>query len=152
MKRDTVGKISSGLLWGAQDLDHSPEEQMRQSLEDWDKNILEAIIRGCKEFPGDFYLVVETKKEPKMQNVIRNYFIVRSTCPTPTYDNSVYKYHKADERLEFLWVLPSKATCIMIKDRAIELPPEERQLVQFVLDDADGTLLKRCKLLNKEIL
>ena len=151
-KRETVGKISIDLLWGAQPLDHSPEEQMRECLEEWEKNLLECIERGKKEFPHDFYIVVDTKKEPKMQNVLRNVFIPRSTCPTPTYDNSVYKYHRSDENLEFLWVLPSKATCIMMKDRALEIPEDQRELLQFVLDDIDGTLLKRCKILNKEIL
>jgi hypothetical protein len=100
---------------------------------------------------GDFYLVVETKKEPKMQNVLRNYFFHRSSCPTPTYDNTVYKYHKADDRIEFLWVLPSKQVCKMIKDYAVELSADQRELVKFVLDDADGTLLKRCKQLNGEL-
>ncbi len=151
-KRETVGKISTDLLWGAQELDHSAEEQMRECLELWETNLLECIERGKKEFPHDFYIVVDTKKEPKMQNVLRNVFIPRSTCPTPTYDNSVYLYHRSDENLEFLWVLPSKATCSMMKDRALEIPEDQRELLQFVLDDADGTLLRRCKLLNKEII
>ena len=151
-KRETVGKISTDLLWGAQELDHSPEEQMREMLDLWESNLLECIERGKKEFPHDFYIVVDTKKEPKMQNVLRNVFIPRSTCPTPTYDNSVYKYHRSDENLEFLWVLPSKATCSMMKDRALEIPEDQKDLLQFVLDDADGTLLRRCKKLNKEIV
>lgn len=151
-KRETVGKISTDLLWGAQELDHSAEEQMREMLELWESNLLECIERGKKEFAHDFYIVVDTKKEPKMQNVLRNVFIPRSTCPTPTYDNSVYKYHRGDENLEFLWVLPSKATCSMMKDRALEIPEDQKDLLQFVLDDADGTLLRRCKTLNKEII
>jgi hypothetical protein len=151
-RRETVGKISTDLLWGAQELDHSAEEQMREMLELWETNLLECIERGKKEFPHDFYIVVDTKKEPKMQNVLRNVFIPRSTCPTPTYDNSVYKYHRSDENLEFLWVLPSKSTCSMMKDRALEIPEDQKELLQFVLDDADGTLLRRCKTLNKEII
>lgn len=150
-KRDTVGKISSELLFNADYLDHSPEEQMREQLEDYEKNVLEAIETGKKLYDGDFYIVVETKKEPKMQNVIRNYFIARQTCPTPTYDNSVYKYHWRDEHLEFLWVLPSKEVYKMFKDRALEIPSDQKELLGFVLDDADGTLLRLCKKLNGEI-
>ncbi len=150
-KRDTVGKISSDLLMNSDYLDHSPEEQMREQLEDYEKNVLEAIEIGKKQYDGDFYIVVETKKEPKMKNVIRNYFIARQTCPTPTYDNSVYKYHWKDEHLEFLWVLPSRDVYNMFKDRALEIPSDQKELLGYVLDDSDGTLLRLCKKLNGEI-
>ncbi len=149
-KRDTVGKISWDLLANASFLDHSADEQMREQLDDYEINIHEAIERGKKEFPHDFYIVVETKKEPKMKNVIRNYFIIRSTCPTPQYDNSVYHYHRIDEKLEFLWVLPSRETYNMIKSNILDMPKECKELVQFVLEDADGTLLRKCKKLNGE--
>lgn len=150
-KRDTVGKISWDLLANASFLDHSADEQMREQLDDYEDNVQEAIDRGKKEFQNDFYIVVETKKEPKMKNVIRNYFIIRSTCPTPQYDNTVYHYHRSTEQIEFLWVLPSRDTYNMIKNSVLEMPAECRQLVQFVLEDADGTLLRKCKKLNGEV-
>lgn len=150
-KRDTVGKISWDLLANSSLLDHSADEQMREQLDTYETNIHEAIERGKKDFPLDFYLVVETKKEPKMKNVIRNYFIVRSTCPTPQYDNVVYHYHRLTEQLEFLWVLPSRETYNMIKNNILDMPSECRELVQFVLEDADGTLLRKCKKLNGEL-
>lgn len=151
MARDTIGKISWDLLANSSVLDHSAQEQMQEQLDSYEANMFEAIERGKKEFPGDFFIVVETKKEPKMKNVIRNYFIVRQSCPTPQYDNSVYKYHAATEYCEFLWVLPSKQVYNMMKNRALELPVEERQLLQFVLEDSDGTLLRKCRMLNGEI-
>lgn len=149
-KRDTVGKISSDLLANSSVLDHSAEEQMKEQLDAYESNMFEAIERGKQSFPHDFYIVVETKKEPKMKNVIRNYFIVRQSCPTPQYDNSVYRFHRESEHCEFLWVLPSRDVYNMIKNNALNLPKEERELLQFVLEDADGTLLKRCKKLNGE--
>jgi hypothetical protein len=151
MKRDTVGKISWDLLANSSVLDHSADEQMKEQLDTYEANMFEAIERGKKAFPQDFYIVVETKKEPKMKNVIRNYFIVRQSCPTPQYDNSVYKFHHATEFCEFLWVLPSKQVYNMMKNRALELPAEERQLLQFVLEDSDGTLLRKCRMLNGEL-
>src|SRR3990167_7176702 len=104
MKRDTVGKISTDLLNDETPLDHSAFEQMQESLSDYEKNLVEAVESGKKTFFGDFYIVVETKKEPKMQNVIRNYFFSRQTCPTPIYDEAVYRYNAKDEAIEFLWV------------------------------------------------
>jgi hypothetical protein len=151
MERETVGKISWDLLANASILDHSADEQMREQLDDYEINIHESINRGKKDFPGDFYIVVETKKEPKMKNVIRNYFIVRQSCPTPQFDNSVYRYHRESEQCEFLWVIPSRDTYNMIKNNVLDLPRDQRELVQFVLEDADGTLLKKCKTLNGEI-
>ena len=151
MVRDTVGKISWDLLANAAIPDHSADEQMQEQLDTFESEVFLAIERGKKTFPDDFYIVVETKKEPKMKNVIRNYFIIRQSCPTPQYDNSVYKYHRLTEQCEFLWVLPAKHIYTMLKDRALELPIEQRQLLQFVLEDADGTLLKRCKQLNSEL-
>jgi hypothetical protein len=151
MSRDTVGKISWDLLSNASTLDHSAEEQMREQLEEFESEVLQAVERGKAAFSDDFYVVVDTKKEPKMKNVIRNYFIIRNSCPSPQYDNIVYKYHRLSEQLEFLWVLPSKPVYNMLKDRALEIPSEQRELLQFVLDDSDGTLLKRCKKLNGEI-
>jgi hypothetical protein len=151
MKRDTVGKISWDLLAGANPLDHSAEEQMKEQLDTFETEMLQAIERGKKSFPEGFYVVVETKKEPKMKNVIRNYFIIRQSCPTPQYDNAVYSYHSQSEQLEFLWVLPSRQVYNMLKEHALEIVPEERQLLQFVLEDADGTLLRKCRQLNGEL-
>jgi hypothetical protein len=150
-KRETVGKISWDLLSNASVLDHSSEEQMKEQLEDYESNMYEAIERGKKSFDSDFYIVVETKKEPKMKNVIRNYFIIRQSCPTPQYDNSVYKYHRGSEYCEFLWVLPSRDVYNMMKKNVLDIPKDHRELLQFVLEDADGTLLKKCKKLNGEI-
>lgn len=151
-RKDTVGKLSWDLLVkDTQPVDFSPEEQMREQLEDWDKNIYYTVEEGKKVYQGDFFIVVETKKEPKMHNVLRNYFFFRQTCPTPTYDNTVYKYNYDDDNIEFLWVLPSKPIYQMIKDNFLKLTPDHKELIQFVLDDSDGTLLKICKKLNGEL-
>lgn len=151
MKRETVGKISWDLLANASLADHSVEEQMQEQLECYESEVYTAIERGKNSFPGDFYLVVETKKEPKLQNVLRNYFIVRQSCPTPQYDNAVYKYHHIDENIEFLWVLPDKKVYTLLKQNALDLPLDQRDLLQYVLEDSDGTLLNKCKKLNGEL-
>jgi len=151
MSRETVGKISWDLLAKADILDHSADEQMREQLDTFEEEMYKAIDRGKQTFPDGFYIVVETKKEPKMKNVIRNYFIIRQSCPTPQYDNAVYRYHSISEQLEFLWVLPSRQVYNMMKENALDIQKEERQLLQFVLEDADGTLLRKCRQLNGEL-
>jgi len=151
MKRETVGKLSTELLQDAEYLTHSPHEQMQKQLEDYENNFYTCLELGKKKYDGDFYIVVETKKEPLMKNVIRNYFIHRKTCPTPTYDNVVYRYNFKDEFIELLWVLPSRDTYNMMLNRAVEIPKEQHELLQYVLDDHDGTLLHICKQLNGEL-
>ncbi len=149
--KKTVGSQSVAALEGAQELMHSPFEQMQQQLQEYEASFYECVQLGKKMFDHDFYIVVETKKEPKLQNVIRNYFIPRRTCPTPNFDNTVYKYHRNEEREEFLWVLPSKDTYTMMLNNFLEIHESERDLLQFVLDDANGKLLQKCKLLNGEL-
>jgi hypothetical protein len=149
IRQDTVGKLSTELSQKAPEA-KDPIEQMRESLTDYDKNIWEAIERSKKVYPGDFYIVVLTKQERLMQNVFRNYFIDRSTCPTPDYDQTVYKYKRKKDQVVFMWVIPSRDTCFYLKDHALEVAPEERDLLKYVLAFEDQTLYKLCKELNGE--
>lgn len=150
MKRDTVGKISSDLIIKQNEDTHCAEEQMREQLSDYDRNLFERVELAKRECFNDFYIIVITKKERLMPNVIRNYFTHRLSCPTPEYDQIVYKYNRKDEVIDFLWVIPSKDTCQTMRDNALNVPQVERELLNFVLDFYDGTLLKISKKLNGE--
>jgi len=147
--RDTIGKISSDLLIKPLETT-SAIEQTNEQLGDYDKNINAAVDRGLKDYFGDFFLVVLTKKERLMQNVIRNYFFCRKTCPSPEYDQVVYHYHRTADEVEFLWVVPSKDTCETFKDNMLVIPSHEKQLLQYVLSFYDGTLLQISKKYNGE--
>ena len=151
MTKETIGKISSDLLIKQVDDTHSAHEQMQESLTDWDKNLFETV-ESCKGFypVGDFYIVVTTKKERLMSNVLRNYFFGRFSCPTPEYDQTVYKYHRKDDQIEFLWVVPCKETCEVMKSDPLGVPQEEKELLKFVLDFEDGSLLRLSKGFNGE--
>ena len=150
MTRDTVGKISNDLIIKSADNTHSAHEQMQECLTDYDANINQCIIDHKLKFTGDFYIVVITKKERLMDNVLRNYFTARLSCPTPDYDQTVYKYTRKDDAIEFMWVIPSKDACITLKDNFLLIPSEERELLKFVLDFSDGTLFELAKKLNGE--
>lgn len=150
MKKKTVGQLSAELQAKSYDDTHTAHDQMEESLTDWDKNIYECLDQYKKQYDTDFYIVVITKKERLMMNVLRNYFMARISCPTPDYDQTVYRYDHDSDILEFLWVIPSKEACLLIKDSALYIDSEEKQLVQFVLDFADGTLFEKAKKLNGE--
>lgn len=149
-KRKTIGKISRDLTIKNEKIDHTPREQMLEQLTDYDKNIHECIESSKKKYDSDFYIVVLTKKERLMQNVIRNYFLARGSCPTPEYDQTVYKYKKNAGIVEYLWTVPAADTCTYLIANALTLPEQERDLLEFVMDFLDGTLLRHSKKLNGE--
>jgi len=148
--RETVGKVSSDLIVKPVEAENS-YEQMTEQLSDWDKNIYECVNRCKIDYPGDFYVVVITKKEKLMQNVIRNYFFGTNSCPTPTWDQTVFAYNRSDESIDFLWTIPDKITCMTFKWYPKLVPAEEYQLLKFVLEFEDGTLLEIAKKRNGEI-
>lgn len=148
-KRPTVGAVAKELLQK-----ESPAvdatEQMQESLTGYDQNIYDCVERCKQDYFGDFFIVVITKKEPLMPNVLRNYFMGRASCPTPDYDQTVYKFDREKDEVEFLWVVPSKHTCLFLLQHRLEVPPEHHKLLHFVLEFQDGTLFKKAKQLNKE--
>ena len=148
-KKDTVGKVALDLMKATKE-PVSVIDQARESLSDYEKSLLECIASGQKTYPKEFYVTVAFKKEPLMENVLRCFFVHRKSCPTPDYDQIVYRYDKAKDMIDFLWVIPSKYACIQLKSNAIEIVSEEKELLKFVMDFADGMLYKKALALNKE--
>jgi hypothetical protein len=128
-----------------------PIEIEREMHKNFEEQIIKCIDIHQKFFPDDFYIIVITKQEKLMQNVLRSYFFGRLSCPTPEWDQTVYKYIRKDDTLEYLWTVPDRQTCVAMKDAALEVPEEERWLLQMVLDYDDGTLMNKARRLNNEI-
>lgn len=152
MERDTIGKLSTKLLQQDVYADHSAGEQMQEQLSEYESNVFECVNRGKADYNADFYVVVISKREKLMPNVLRHYFFHRISCPTPDYDQTVYKYTRADDALDFMWVIPDKQSCFEIRNNKLQLDLSQHQLLQFVLDFFDGTLDKKAKILNNEPL
>lgn len=148
-RKKTAGQISSELSLKTPET-RDPIELQREMHKDYEKHMQICIDTSLKEFVGDFFIIVITKKERLMQNILRNYFFGRETCPSPDYDQTVYKYDRGSDTIQFIWVVPSKDTCVLLKENAMHVVPEERILRDFVLDFADGTLFKKMKKLNGE--
>jgi hypothetical protein len=149
MTRDTIGKISQALLLKTPD-SRDPIEIQRSTEREYLNNLNECISRGNKKYHQDFFIHVETKREKLLPNVLRNYFIDRLTCPSPNYDQAVFKYHYATDELEYLWAIPSRDASHYLKDNVLYIAADERELLEHVMDFADGTLFKLCKKLNGE--
>ncbi len=151
MERDTIGKISSDLLLKADDK-HTVIDQTRENLKEFEKEFMICLERGKKLYShqNQFFIEVQIKKEKLMENVQRNYFIPKIACPTPTWDQHVYLYRFIDDSIEYIWSVPDRDTCQYMTDHALQIPPEERQLLQFVLDFRAGDLDQRARDLNGE--
>lgn len=148
--KETVGKKSLELAQKEPE-SRDPVEIQRSMLRDFLKHLEETINEGARIYPGDFFVLIITKRERLMQNVFRNYFFHRSSCPTPDYDQTVYRYIKKDNAVEYLWTIPDRETALMLKENALSVVESEKQLLYFVLAFADGDLFKLAKKLNGEL-
>lgn len=148
-KRKTVGAISQELLHKEKDPISAIDVQQEAQKEYMD-TLIGTILADRDRYPGDFYVVVETKREKLMPNVLRNYFFSRHTCPTPTYDQSVFRYNKASESIEYVWTVPDKLVVEYIEKHAHEMPASERPLIEYVFSFLDGSFDILCKKLNNE--
>ncbi len=149
MTRDTIGKIATELQTKTPE-SRDPIELQREMQKDYIHELCEAVVRGKKEWTTDFFVVVITKNEKLLTNVFRNYFFPRITCPTPDYDQTVFHYNKDTEDIHYLWTIPSRDASFHLKDNALKVVNEEKDLLNFVLQFDDGTLYKLCKKLNGE--
>ncbi len=148
-KKVTVGSVALDLMQKTPE-SRDPIEIQKAMQEEYLKELIQCLNIHKPLLIGNFFLVVITKNEKLMPNVFRNYFSARQSCPTPDYDQSVFMYNRADDAIEYVWTVPSKDACHHLKDNALLVHPEERQLLKFVLEFADGTLYKLCKKLNNE--
>jgi hypothetical protein len=147
--KKTIGAVSSELLAKTPD-SVDPIEIERELHTEYEAEVMKCVERGKQKYLQDFFVEVITKQEPLMPNVFRNYFIDLASCPTPNYDQTVYHYVHKDDALNFIWVIPARGVSFMLKENALQIAPEEKDLLRFVLDFSDGTLYRLARKLNGE--
>ncbi len=150
-KKQTAGAIASELMQKAPE-SRDPIELEREMQKNYVDELIKCALVHKTQYHGDFYLVVLTKNERLMQNIFRNYFTARKSCPTPEYDQSVYRFMSESDSVEYLWTVPSKDAVAYIKEFAKYLPPAERSLAEFVHRFENGDLMKLSKRLNGEAI
>lgn len=163
---DTVGKIASELLdkhntnLNPQEIQRAQEYEYIQNLE-WSvkhaqKKVDCSSIKDhdyCKDrvsTQGSFFISVLLKKEKLLENVLRNYFVPTVACPTPTYDQTLYRYDHIKDSIEFIWVIPDRETCETFRENVSIIVPEEWGLLKCVLDFYDGVYFRMAKKFNGE--
>lgn len=123
------------------------------SNKSYEEEVHDCIQRALNDssISGDFFVVVLVKKERLLKNVVRQYFFYRQSCPTPEFDQTVYKYHREPKRIEYLWTVPDNSTCQWLPLRVNDLPDDQKLLVSMIQSFKNGDLDKLCKKLNAEV-
>lgn len=130
-------------------LDPIEVAQTVTNFDDYTNELNLSINDGKKLFAHDFFIEVSTSKTI-WNKVLKNNFKARSSCPTPNYDQTVWNYHRETGNVEYLWTIPDRNACMFLYMNKETIDSSQHELLQFVLDFADGTLFKKCKKLNNE--
>lgn len=139
--RDKIGKTAVDLLAK----DDNPVVAYELTEEVMHKEFLKelelCIDRHTKIFKNyPFYVVCGFRSVRYLHNVKRMQFWGRMTCPLPTEDQTVYYVDPRNGFHELMWAIPDREACKYIVGNCLQLPAEEKQLLQTVLDYQDGTL------------
>jgi hypothetical protein len=141
VKRKTVGKEAYDRMCKGDD-NQGVIDTEREVNKDYYAEINKAI--NChKDWTDPFYVVVLTKKERLMENVVRRYFIARKSLPTPQWDQTCWRFDPKSGDLRFIWCLPDENTAKWMAGNPTEIPTEQYQLLKFVLDMLDKKLYRR---------
>lgn len=120
-----------------------------------EEEVWDCVDRGRRDssIEGDFYVIILTKQERHLKNVIRFYYFYRQSCPTPHHDQTVFKYIREGDELGFLWTIPDKVNCsaLIRALQAGEIHPDQERLAHMSLAYIEGDLDTYCKKLNKEL-
>lgn len=148
-KKQTAGEMAAQAL--ANPTPTTVFEQREAMRQDYMDNIVIALEEGKKKYTtGDIYVVHLLKAEQLLPNMFRDFFFARATCPTPNYDQTVFKYTRASDKLELLWVIPDRDVCLLMLAQSSEIPPDQWQLLKYVIEFQDRTLYKLARTLNNE--
>lgn len=149
-KRKTIGELSQELSDKTPDTLDPIELQREIQGDSYEAQFLECMSRAMEKYHKDFYIVTINQKFRLFSNVTRTYFIDRLSCPTPDFDQNVYRIDRKTGRIEFLWSVPDKDTCLEIYNDPLSVPESHYELRKFVFEFYDGTLLNQARKLNKE--
>ncbi len=122
------------------------------SKRSFEEEVAICVERGRSTYEKDFYVVVLLKKERLLHNVVRQLFFHRESCPTPEFDQILYKYHKERDELEFIWVIPDKQFIDSLPLLRETLPDEQTELINFAYKFRNKDLDRLSAKLNGEIM
>jgi hypothetical protein len=148
-KRETLGKVATRLAQKQPD-ERSVIELTNEMLKEYEPNLIKCVLDNRDKFDTDFFIRVETKMEPLLNNVFKFQFFPLNACPTPTFDQTIYIYNKDKEEIRHLWTVPCQDACIYLMRNARQVAKAEQESLMYVQQFYSGELLRIAKLLNGE--
>jgi len=134
------------------------DDHVREYSTVWGREVLQTLYAIAQNeaqkthFKGrDFYLVIQLLPMVAFEKPKFLLKKPRFSCPTPCYNDTVYKYHHSSAELEYLYHIPPRAKCAHIIKNANKYleNKESRQLAQFVIAAESGKLLEWVKKENE---
>lgn len=112
----------------------------------------ESIVKGCKKYPGDFYIQMmffKDKTNP-FKNSMKIIGRAARGVASPTFQNDMWKYHRNSDTLELLWAIPSLDICMDMLTHKELVDPKDYPLLEYVIGLFDGSLDKICDTENEK--
>lgn len=145
------GKTSSRVGQAVLDIisKDQPTQTVGDTLEamspDFIKEFESTVENNKDKYKSPFYIFVLTKKEFYADNVVRNFFIARQTCPYavemmseyPNHVKTLYIVDSEKGRVSLAWSLPPWGDCMTIAKNPQLYDP---QLVKWVEQCLTGAL------------
>lgn len=115
------------------------------------QKIQKVYEEGKKEYADNFYIVCLIRGERFSKGTtVRNQVFHQKDCPTPTYDQNVFKYDRSKNCLIYLWSVPDIAFTHWISKYYLYLPLDQQDLAYFCRAFLSGGLDRLCARENKE--
>jgi len=147
----TVGQLAQEQDKNVKYDTHCAQDQVDEELKDFMPEVFKCIKNGKKHFDGDFYIEVLLCMPGVIERHKKNIFAARPTCPRPFYDQTVFKYHSKDDRLEYMWTVPDKDLCELYRYHIGIVPDDEKELYDNIKKYFSGELaIREYKENNKE--
>jgi hypothetical protein len=91
-------------------------------------------------------------KVERIGNAVRTFVLARHSCPTPTYQQAVWKFNHESGTLEFMWSIPDKILYYYLLHNKTKLLADKQyaDTVKFVILMESGELLDWVKRENNE--
>lgn len=122
---------------------HSPREQAEEMLKGYPDQIYQCVANGKRHHSGDFYVQVLFKADRLTPDYINMLCVARGSCPDAFYDQGVYRYTKHDDKIEFLWKIPSLERANKYRTHVFEIGKDDIDLYEAVMQMDSGELARR---------
>lgn len=122
------------------------EDDIRGSREEWEREIIrmrDAEIKRTLKDPKfhnkNFYIIMHFRKH-RLVNEPGVLIVARLSCPTPVYNQAVFKYYRSAGSLEYLWSIPDAPRYYWLIKNMQNIPKDMQHEARFCFLMESGEL------------